>query len=678
MNLNADGVADIVIFDKTSSRILTYLAKDNSYHYAPEYEIYFPTDISTFFVLYDYNCDGKKDIFTFGQIGIFVYRNVTEVGKPPSWKKLSFYTGPGLKSEVLLTQGNSLINLLPGTNDLPHFADMDGDGDMDVLNMKFVSPSQAEYHRNFSVENNHGCDSLELVRQTQTWGGFLECSCGKIAFNGQTCADIGGRVEQTEHTGGKSLLTLDMDNDGDRELIFSEETCQSLYYMRNDGDVNNAVLNSASLFPSAQPVALQLFPAAYLEDVDFDGKADLLSSPNLYLRTDVNTNFKSSVWLYKNTGSAALPNFTFVKNNFLQDDMIDEGDFSSPAFTDIDGDGDQDMFVGKYVTGVFQTSISFYQNIGTAIAPSFKFITDDFTGMARFLYYNIKPQFVDIDKNGIVDLAFVGTSAQNGRTRVYYILSSSATVPLFGGQSIVNFPLVLNASDNATVVDIDRDGNVDILVGTSTGALQYWRNSGTNTFALINDKYLGLGESILRQNPSVAVGDVDHDGREDMIIGDQAGILSLYSDFRSAGSNPEPLKNLIYDSFSQSYTSKNLGGKVRPTIANLFGTDKPEVIVGNSMGGLHVLKNDNGLAYGEEMIIGFYPNPVQQEQALFIMPDRNVTMEIYSVLGKRIGTSVFIPGNQTLQYTLRGISAGVYIARFKAGGKSLAKRFVVL
>ncbi len=91
MDLNADGLDDLVIYDNTTFKINTFLVVNNSYRYAPEYEILFPSEISTFVVLRDYNCDGKKDLFTFGQIGVFVFKNITQPGKPLSWQKLKFF-----------------------------------------------------------------------------------------------------------------------------------------------------------------------------------------------------------------------------------------------------------------------------------------------------------------------------------------------------------------------------------------------------------------------------------------------------------------------------------------------------------------------------------------------------------------------------------------------------------
>lgn len=677
MDLNADGQDDLVIFDKAASKISTFLAVNKTYRYAPEYEVLFPADLNTFVALRDFNCDGKKDIFTFGQIGIFVYRNVTQPGKSLTWKKLSFYNSEsGFYSEVLLTKGFSKVNLLPGTNDLPNFVDMDGDGDLDVLNMKFVAPSQAEYHKNFSMERYGTCDSLELERQTQSWGGFLECSCGKIAFNGQTCAQIGGRIE---HTGGKALLTLDMDNDGDQDLLFSEETCSRLYYMENQGDANVAVMNNFSLFPASNPVGISLFPSPYLEDVDFDGKKDLLSSPNLNDRNELSNDFQQSLWLHKNTGTNQVPVFTYVKSNFLQADMIDEGDLSAPAFTDFDQDGDEDMFIGRYIGLGLRGTISYFQNNGTPSTPSFTLVTDDFLGLSIINLVNIKPQFVDVDRNGGIDLVFTATNPQNNRTSLYYILSKSATSPSFGGQQIQLASLTLSTSENVTMTDIDLDGRPDLLIGRSTGSLEYWRNSGSGvSFGLVNDHYLGLGPSPYRQNITAVTGDLDADGHDDMAIGDQSGQLSVYGDFRNAGSIPQPFIGLIYDSFSKSYTPRNLGGSLRPVIVHLMAKDQPEMVVGNRLGGLYVLKNDHGTAMSEQLEVALFPNPLKAGQPISIKSDRNVTMDLYTSLGQHIGTSLFIPADQIISYPLQGLAPGIYIARFTAGSKTLAKRFIIL
>ncbi len=675
MDLNADGIADLVTFDKTTSRISTFVWTNTSYRYAPEYEVLFPTELSTFVSLRDYNCDGKKDLFTFGQIGILVFQQIPEAGKPFGWKKLSFFnSGTGLQSEVLLTKGfTSKINLLPGSNDLPDFTDMDGDGDLDVLNMRFVSPSTAEYHKNFSMERYGTCDSLDLERQTSKWGGFLECSCGKIAFGTQTCADIGGR---TTHTGGKAMLSMDTDGDGDKDLLFTEESCSSLYRMENQGTTDVPVMANLSLFPIDDPISILSFPAPYLEDVDQDGVSDLILSPNLNTREDILNDFESSLWLYKNTGTNLAPVFTLLKGNFLQDEMIEVGDFSAPAFADLDLDGDLDLLVGTYIDAQsIRGSLTYYQNIGTPTAPHFKWVTDDFANLSFTSLYNIRPQLIDIDMNGGVDLAFTATGG--GLTSLYYMLSKSASAPSFTGQPLERINLSLGLDANATLVDVDRDGHLDVLVGTSAGALNYYRNSGVGyTFSLANDAYLGLGASPSRQDISVAVGDLDGDGREDLVAGDYEGSLSIFNDFRSATS-PVAEDQLIYDGYSKQYIARDFGGSIRPAIANVLGVNRPSLVLGNRQGGLHLLKHDNSQPLSDVPEISISPNPVASGGALTILADRSVVLEIYTAQGSRVGQSQTIPGNQLTNFPIQGLASGLYVARFTAGSKSVGMRFVI-
>jgi hypothetical protein len=306
-------------------------------------------------------------------------------------------------------------------------------------------------------------------------------------------------------------------------------------------------------------------------------------------------------------------------------------------------------------------------------------VTDDFVGLSILNLVNIKPQFIDVDRNGGVDLVFTATNPQNNNTSLYYILSKSATGPSFGGQQIQYVNLRLATYENVTLTDIDLDGRPDMLIGRSSGALEYWRNAGTGvTFGLVNDHYLGIGPSPLRQNITAVAGDIDGDGRDDMVVGDQAGQLYIYPDFRNGGASPQPLSGLIYDAFTKSYTSRNLGGSLRPAIVHLMGNDQPELVVGNTPGGLYVLKNDHSSSLSEDLVITLYPNPLKAGQPMSVKADRNVNMEIYTSLGQHIGSSMFIPADQIISYPLQGLAPGIYIARFTAGSKALATRFIIL
>jgi len=91
-------------------------------------------------------------------------------------------------------------------------------------------------------------------------------------------------------------------------------------------------------------------------DIDNDGDFDLFVG-----EFDGNINF------YRNTGTASNPIFALETKNFAS---IDVGDFSTPTFTDIDNDGDFDLFVGE-----LDGNINFYRNDGTATNPTLTLVT---------------------------------------------------------------------------------------------------------------------------------------------------------------------------------------------------------------------------------------------------------------------------------------------------------------
>jgi FG-GAP-like repeat/Secretion system C-terminal sorting domain len=683
IDLNGDNKDDLVIFDRTTNKLLTYLNAGNKYEYAPAYEAFFPSGLHSFVLLRDFDRDGLKDIFTFNLNfgGVSVYKNISS-SNIPEWEKLNHYfnnAGFTGYTELLLSKGfNGPTNILPGTQDIPNISDIDGDGDLDIINMLFSNPGTAEYHKNFSIELYGTSDSLVFERQTRRWGDWEECDCGTFAF-GQDCA--GSPNGRTQHAGGKSLLAIDLDNDGDKDMLFSEESCSELYLLENQGTPTDALMTSSSAFPSTNPINLPLFPAAFYEDVDSDGKSDLIVAPNLYARTfTTSTNFSNSLWYYKNTGTEQLPQFTFQKNNFLQDDMIDVGDYAVPAFIDSDGDGDQDLFVSNYAGPGFASSVRFYENIGSASQASFKLTNEDFIGFSNSAFFNVKIQFADLNADAKLDFVFTATSFQTGITSLSFIPNQSASALDFSGQSVQSVNFSLGQQENILIVDVDQDGLTDILIGKATGAVHYWRNIGSAqpAYTLVDDSFLELASSTDRQNPTLAVSDLDADGRADLVLGNQRGELTIYGDFRAQNPNIAGISEIIYNPLMETHESKNLGSRIWPTAVNLFNSNKPALVCGTLAGGLVILKNEDGATLPDEPVITIFPNPVRSNETFKIQADRNVIVQFYNLLGQRISNSYFIPANQEYPIVVSGLLPGIYIARFSYQGKSTGRRFVII
>lgn len=684
MDINGDDLGDLVLFDRMANKVITFLQKDSRYQYAPEYENLFP-QLSNWLLLRDFNCDGKKDIFTADVLGVKVYLNTTSTGEPLQWKHFLFFDSESHSSSpVVLTKGSAAnkVNLQLQYDDLPAISDIDNDGDLDILSFAYGGGSTIELHKNYGIERHGSCDSLDFERTTRSFGNVTVCDCGKFAFNDEPCPSHNG--ERIKHSVGKALLVQDIDGDNDPDIIFSKAECNNLFLLRNEGDVQNPVFLTSELFPSSHPVEFTAFPAAFYEDVDFDGEADLIATPNLFHKESNENNFKHSNWFYKNTGTAQLPAFSFIKNNFLQDEMIDVGDNAVPAFVDADGDGDLDLFIGQDNAENPYGNITFYENTGTTSQPAFALSSHnpvDLTQLLSYLVINIKPQFIDMSGDRRPDFVFTATNRSNNQTLLHYIINKSSSGVDFTGQTVhVVTAIPIQFSENAHIADVNRDGLPDVLIGKNTGSIEFRKNTGSAgspAFMLEDGTFLGIGLGSLPQSPALTSEDLDGDGKKDLIIGDITGSLSIIRSYQEVENAPALLTEILYDSLSETYVAAAFAGKIWPTTANLFNSDKPAIIIGNMLGGLHVLRNHSSGTPTGEMAVEIYPTLLQSDQPLNIRTDRPVSVTLLSTMGQILTNPVVIQPNELYSVNLSHFARGLYLVRFQTLTSSFTRRIVI-
>jgi Secretion system C-terminal sorting domain len=138
------------------------------------------------------------------------------------------------------------------------------------------------------------------------------------------------------------------------------------------------------------------------------------------------------------------------------------------------------------------------------------------------------------------------------------------------------------------------------------------------------------------------------------------------------------ITDIVLSSLTDStYIARNFGGRVWPTVANLYNSNRPNIVVGNILGGVQILKNSEGYSLAKAPIIQIYPNPVAESEYMNIKIDRDASVQIVSLLGQRIGEPFLISGNKTTQYRNTLLANGVYLFRFTTGGKSYSKRVVI-
>lgn len=246
---------------------------------------------------------------------------------------------------------------------------------------------------------------------------------------------------------------VDIDNDGDLDL-FSGEYYGGMKFFRNIGTAANPIFDN----PLQNPFGLDSIwgYVAVIDFVDIDDDGDL----------DAFVGSTYGNFLYhENIGNASLPDFANGVTNPFGIGGLTE--FAFPELTDIDNDGDYDLFMGAY-EGVFQ----YFENTGTASAPAFAAPIENPFNLTS-MYQLALPSFVDIDDDGDMDL-FAGSYSPN---LSFYRNIGTAASPNF--ESAIENPFSISPVQDICSPDfgdLDDDGDMDLFVGEYLGNHIYFEN----------------------------------------------------------------------------------------------------------------------------------------------------------------------------------------------------------
>ena len=685
--LDNDGIEDLVVFDRTANKLYTFLAqKDNSgkyfWQYSPQYENAFPK-ISNWILLRDYNRDGKKDIFTYTPSGIKVYQNISNTN-------LAFK----LVADPIFSTGYSgKLNLYLSSADIPAITDVDNDGDDDIVAFD-PSGNFAAFHKNFSIENYKNANILEFKRVGDCWGGFFKEHYDDMVFN-QPCGENPQPLEnpfpskssaKVLHS-GNSLLLLDLNGDGLKDVLYGHVTQNRIASLINLGTASQAKFNSGNFnYPDIYPVNFPVFPAIYYEDLDFDGIKDLVTSPNGADNALQTVDYQNSAWFYKNKGKDDKPDFSFVQKNILQNTMVDLGENSAPVFVDIDGDGDQDLLVGNAgnrADAGYRASIYLFENKGN---NTFELINSDFLEISKYQQlFDIKPFITDMNADGIDDLGFISNSftginiryfpnnAQKGKA-FNLKLSEGVILPQIQYLANGDFPLFF---------DLNKDGLKDLLIGKGSGRLEYYKNTGTAKlpiYTLENEELGGITSDYTIGNISLITADLNGDGKEELITGNRNGYVTVYKNITEQNLKKFVADSTtIFDEFNGKNASIQMGGGLIMAVTDLNNDKIPDLMIGTSTGGLKWLKNTSKfIITATEEPINFivYPNPTSRY--LNVKNPSIGDYEVFDILGRRVLYQKNSQFNQEISFDLSSQNNGIYFLKISVDGDLKRTEKVIL
>lgn len=689
IDVDFDGYEDLFVFDRSTNQLRVFLKKEvnGEFHYEFLYDSrsLFPEDVRYRAKMVDYNNDGKKDLFTYGIGGVKVFKNIGNATDGLQWELAK----DRLESQYV----SSFSNLYVSSIDIPAYVDVDYDGDIDILTFH-IGGERVEYHKNLSMETYGIPDSLIFELKNECWGKFIESDANNsvtLNHTGGPCGNpnISDPQKYLRHS-GSSLLGIDLNDDQVMDLVLGDVAYNNLTALFNSGTAPNQDSPMTSLdanYPSSStPVDLPIFPAAYYEDVDHDDVKDMIVGTN----ANGGSENREGIWFYKNIGTNQAPNFSFVQNDFLQGDMIENGKGSIPVLVDLNNDGLKDLLIAsnyRYADPLLKTSkIQFYQNTGTIEEPEFTFVSDDWLSLeSEGFGLRMHPTFGDLDNDDDMDM-ILGTEL--GTLHYFEKTGNGAndyTLTQLNIQDNTGTEINVQSYASPQLFDLDNDGLLDLIIGKRGIGISYYKNIGTvssPSFELVTQSLGDVDMGNLSYPENYAVPHfVRHNDTTHLFAGNRGGTIFYYNEIDDNIADGDTF-NLVSDTYA-NITTQAFSAPFIDTIRN---DNRFDLFVGTDLGGIYaytaepfsdpIVSTNDPLDINTEIVV--YPNP--SNTGLFTINAKNqqtkMEVSVIDLLGNEVISNQLLWGSMNLDLSHK--SQGVYIVQIKQGGTRIQSKKIVI
>jgi len=339
--------------------------------------------------------------------------------------------------------------------------DVDGDGDMDLLSASggggLPGGNEIAWYENDGIENftfrliATSAEGGESVFAIDVDGdGDIDVLSASVFDNKIAWYENDGNEFFTAHDitsypnlawAARSVYAVDVDGDGDIDVLSASEGDDKVAWYENDGNEN---FSEYAITTSADGVW-----SVYAADVDGDGDMDVLSA----------SNYDDTVAWYENDGS----------ENFTPHTITASAVWANSVYaTDVDGDGDMDVLSASFGNG----EIAWYENDGNeSFAPHIISVGE----IIAFWVYA-----VDVDGDGDIDVVSNGV--------VWYEND---------GNENFTANTIGDVARSVYVVDVDGDGDMDVV----SDKIDWFENLGSPTSVEIVDIDIKPGNKKNKVNP---------------------------------------------------------------------------------------------------------------------------------------------------------------------------------
>ena len=485
----------------------------------------------------------------------------------------------------------------------------------------------------------------------------------------------------------KQVIWVDYDNDGDKDFFVTAIEGKNAFYS-NDGEMNFTDISSTiGIFQT------DLFTyGASFGDIDNDGDLDLFIS---------NRSPEDHNYLYRND-SGIYVDITSTSGISLEGQLS----FCS-IFFDYDKDGLQDI----YVSNDKEENINrLYKNLGDGV---FQDVSD--SSNAGVDVSAMSTTLGDFNNDGWFDIYITNTPFSQVSSIQGNVLLKNNGDGTFTNVATETGTSFDSVGWGAVFLDADNDGLLDIYVSSSengNGSLissAFYHQQTDETFIIPQD----IGFNIdLRESYSNAIGDINNDGKPEIVVGNDTENNFLWQNntfnennwlkvkLEGVVSNKDGIGNTIEINVNGEsqyrYTLAGEGYLSQNSFYEFFGTGLSNIVdylkvTWTATGvtetftnieanqsitikeGIGILSNNN---YVIEDLLSIYPNP--SNDGIFKLSVKNNeshTLKVYDLSGRLIVKIKNIKDND--EFSLNYCKKGIYIANLSSSQKNSIIKLVL-
>ena len=376
---------------------------------------------------------------------------------------ITLTSGP-LRFEERLVFGDGIYMYGIGASDL------DADGDLDLtsadtrtqellwyendgrgnLTTRMIAGKDLGHIERHATGDINGDGHLDLVI-VKNWIGHL------VWFENSGTPRDGKHWRQhvitTSFMRAYDVALVDLDDDGDLDVAASAFRGDCFAWFENPGPAGLSRQWKQYVFDKN----IANTRTVLTTDINRDGKVDLLGTATFDNLT---------IW-YENTGQ---PGEKLFRRHVI-DDQVLQPTHGQPVDMDDDGDPDVLMASGMRVDAKEKNShqVAWYENVGSpGVGSQWK------KHIIGKLIYGYEAVSGDLDGDGDLDVIATGCQGLSGAGKVCWFENTGDPKGSWKKHHIKDYPLVAQV----IVMDLDKDGRLDIAASSEKGTFYWWKNLG--------------------------------------------------------------------------------------------------------------------------------------------------------------------------------------------------------